>query len=410
MKGSPTVGGTLPDAPGPQGIVVSRVLGRVRGVADGPTVVAVGGVHGNEPAGAIALARVFAQLDGRGVEHIAGTFVGLAGNIKALARNQRYLRHDLNRIWLPDRIAQVRAASIPLEDEDEELAALDRELSDAMSYARGPCVVFDLHSVSGPGKAFVTLDDTLANRALAFRIPSPCVLGLEEELRGTLTDYLVSRGVTSFGFESGQLYDPRSIDRAEAAVWIMLDATGILRPGRWPEVPRARRLLEDDRGPLPAVVEVRHRHVIAAGDAFRMNPGFSSFQHVRRNEPLASSAHGTICAPFDGLMLMPLYQGQGSDGFFLVRPVHPLWLRASSFLRALPMHGLLAWLPGVTKHPDEAGSFIVDTRKARWLALQIFHLLGFKRSGRMAHGLVMRPRDRRGSGSVAFDSSRRPQR
>ncbi len=382
-----------PSAPTMQGIVVPRVLGRVNGSAPGPSVVAIGGLHGNEPAGALAIARVFAQLEGRSLEHVSGTFIGLSGNIKALAKNQRYLREDLNRVWLPERIAQAREAAAPLEDEDEELAALDRELTKASETARGTLVVFDVHSVSGPGKAFVTLDDTLANRALAFRIPSPCVLGLEEELRGTLTDYLVSQGVTSFGFEAGQLYDPRSVDRAEAAVWVLLEAAGVLVSGQWPEVSRSRRLLEEDRGSLPAVVEVRHRHAILTGEAFQMKPGFASFQHVRKHELLATSARGTVAAPFDALMLMPLYQGQGSDGFFLVRPVHPLWLQVSSFLRTLPFRRLLGWLPGVRKHPDEPGCFLVDTRRARWFALQVFHILGFKRRGFVDHGLVMSPRD-----------------
>jgi hypothetical protein len=58
------------------------------------------------------------------------------------------------------------------------------------------------------------------------------------------------------------------------------------------------------------------------------------------------------------------------------------------------MRGVLGWLPGVSRHPSEAGGYLVDTCRARWLALQIFHLLGFKRRGRLPHGLVMSPRGR----------------
>jgi succinylglutamate desuccinylase len=36
---------------------------------------------------------------------------------------------------------------------------------------------------------------------------------------------------------------------------------------------------------------------------------------------LARDDGGEIRAPFDGLLLMPLYQAQGSDGFFLGREV-----------------------------------------------------------------------------------------
>jgi succinylglutamate desuccinylase len=351
----------------------------------------VGGLHGNEPAGALALARMFARFAGHDGRGVTGQFIGLAGNIKALAANRRFLREDLNRIWLPDRLARVRGAAGSHDDEDAELAALDREISRARQEASGRFVLFDVHSFSGPGNAFVTLDDTLSNRELAFRIPAPCVLGLEEELRGTLTDHFVSAGVPSFGFESGQLTDPRSVDRAEAAIWITLEAAGVLAGG-WPEVERARRLLADENRSLPPVVEVRYRHAIAPADDFRMRPGCTGFQAIAAGEPLGSSRAGEIKAPCAGLLLMPLYQGQGSDGFFLVRPVRPFWLWLSSFARRLPVQTALDWLPGVSKDPGQAGSYVVDTRKARWLALQIFHLLGYKRRGRLPHGLIMRPR------------------
>lgn len=389
----PTPDAAVPTSADAPGIPVPRVFGTLRG-APGTTLIVVGGVHGNEPAGALALPRVVARLGEHGPRAIAGEFLALAGNVQALARNRRFLREDLNRIWLPERLARVRAATEGLEDEDEELAALDREIARALERARGPVVVFDVHSVSGPGPAFVTLDDTLANRAVAFRIPSPCVLGLEEELPGTLTDYFVRAGVTSFGFESGQLYDPRSVARAEAAIWLVLAATGLIQAAEWPEVAAGRRLLEDDRDGLPGVVEVRHRHAVRPGDGFRMRPGYTSFQHIRAGEVLAEQAAGPVHAPCDGLILMPLYQGQGSDGFFVVRPVQPFWLRLSLVARQLPLRGFLAWLPGVRRHPDAPGSFVVDTHRARWLALPLFHLLGFKRSARLPHGLVMTPRSR----------------
>jgi succinylglutamate desuccinylase len=375
-----------------QGIVMPRVIGRVDAAA-GPTLIAVGSLHGNEPAGALALSRIFAGLGTRG-RRLRGTFIGLTGNLQALARNRRYMRDDLNRVWLPERLARVRAEPGPLADEDEELRALDGELTSAIASARGPVTVFDVHCMSGQGHAFVTLDDTLSNRAVAFRIPCPCVLGLEEELRGTLTDHLVASGLVAFGFEAGQLQDPRSIDRAEAAIWVVLHALGIADGADWPEVARSQQLLRHESASLPAVVEVRHRHAVTPDEGFHMQPGFVSFQPVHRGQLLAETVHGPIAAPISGLMLMPLYQGQGNDGFFLVRPVRPVWLTLSSFLRRLPLQRFLGWLPGVSRDTADAGSFVVDTRRARWLALQVFHLLGFKRRERRAHGIVMRPRER----------------
>ena len=49
----------------------------------------------------------------------------------------------------------------------------------------------------------------------------------------------------------------------------------------------------------------------------------------------------------------------------------------------------LHWLPGVRRHPDVAGAFIIDRRIARWEALQFFHLLGFRRRGAAERYLIM---------------------
>lgn len=382
---------TAPATPPDPGIAVPRVLARVRGLP-GPTLVVIGSLHGNEPAGALALLRLAEALKRPAGRPIRGAVVALTGNRAALALNRRYIRDDLNRVWTTERLARVRAPGAVLENEDVELAELDVEIERARQEATGAVAILDLHSMSGPGHAFVTLDDTLRNRALAMRLPSPCVLGLEEELQGTLTDYFVGQGLTAFGFEAGQLYDPQSVDRAEAAVWIALETLGIVASGEWPEVRHAHAVLAADRGSLPAVVDVRHREAIDPTRGFQMLPGFISFQPVTAGQPLAATAQGPVHAPMSGLILMPLYQGQGSDGFFIVRRVHPVWLAVSSVARRLPLRPLLAWLPGVTRHPTRRGSFVVDTARARWLALQLFHLLGFRRQARMPHGLVMTPR------------------
>ena len=363
------------------GLHVQRVLGRVRGAEAGPTLVLVAGLHGNEPAGVEGLRRVFAALAaGAGLR---GEAVGLAGNLAALVDRKRYLREDLNRMWRRDRLELVRSAAeegIALEAEEAELAALDAALSRVIAEARGPVVVLDLHTTSAGGPSFGVLEDTLANRDLAFELPAPMVLGLEEEIAGIMTHHLAERGYVTLGFEAGQHDDPASSDRAEAAAWIALEAAGVLPEGR-AEVARSRRRLAAESRGLPPVAEVRHRHAIAPGDDFEMAPGFRNFERVEAGQTLAWDRHGPVTAPETGLLLMPLYQRQGDDGFFVVRRVRPVWLGLSRVLRRLHLERLLSVLPGVRRHPELSGSFLVDRRVARWAALELFHLLGFRRRG-----------------------------
>jgi len=373
---------------------VPRVLGDIGGELGGPTLVCVGGIHGNEPSGVLGLLRIVQRLaeDATGLR---GRLLALAGNRGGLGANRRYLAHDLNRAWTAERLARVHGNGSALQHEDAELLELETLIAAAIDEAPGYAAVFDLHSTSGGGPAFVTMDDTLANRALAFQIPAPNVLGLEEELAGTMLGYWIDRGVPAVGFESGQHTDPGSVDRAEAAAWIALETSGVVAHGSRPELAAARRLLHAASAGLPQVVEVRYREPIAPGQAFRMRPGYQSFQRVRGGEVLAENGDHDIVSPENGLILMPLYQQQGEDGFFIIRPVRGFWLRISALLRHLRVDRVAHWLPGVRRHPDIPGGFTVDRRRARWFALEVFHLLGFRRTVASGETLVVTPRERR---------------
>lgn len=361
---------------------LTRRIGRLVGERPGPTLIVVGSLHGNEPAGVEGLRRVFTRLPGCG--ELAGEVIGLAGNLAALEAEQRYLAHDLNRIWFRPHVERVRDGGDALTPDELQMADLDREIRAAMAPARRrgqPVFLLDLHTTSGGGPAFIVLEDTLPNRRFALRLQAPLVLGLEEELPGTLAHWLAGQGVVTAGFEAGQHRDPAAPERAAGAVWLALEAAGLLEVGVRPEVEEARTRLAAESLGLPQVVEVRYRHAITPRDGFQMAPGYASFQEVEAGQAVAVDRHGAVHAPESGLLLMPLYQDQGDDGFFVVRPVAEAWLRLSARMRRWRLERFLHWLPGVRRHPERDDSFLVDRRVARFLAPQVFHLLGFRRRG-----------------------------
>ncbi|MEM7585687.1 MAG: succinylglutamate desuccinylase/aspartoacylase family protein [Acidobacteriota bacterium] len=376
-----------------EGYDAPRVLGCVEGPEPGPILIVVGGLHGNEPSGVQALQRLIPKLaaDPRGLEH--GRFIGLTGNRQALRRRQRYISHDLNRHWLPERVERLKATSAPLSDEDAELKELNQEIERQLESATHNVYLLDLHTTSGPELPFATLEDDLANRPFAFAFPVPVVLGLEEELAGTLNTYVASRGIITAGFESGQHGTDSAVDRAEAAIWIALETSGVLQPGSRPEAAAARKQLADDNGKLPHVVEVRYRHAIRPEDQYRMDPGYNNFHSVTKGLRVGQDRRGPVETPISGLMLMPLYQAQGADGFFIVKPVYPIWLALSAMVRRWRLERILHFLPGVQRHPELAGSFVVDRRYARWLSLELFHLLGFVCHDKGSRIQVMTRRD-----------------
>jgi hypothetical protein len=104
---------------------------------------------------------------------------------------------------------------------------------------------------------------------------------------------------------------------------------------------------------------------------------------------LARDRHGDIRAPEAGLMLMPLYQSQGTDGFFLVREVRPFWLDVATYLQRLRLEKVLPWLPGIRRHPMLPETLLVNPRIARWFVIELFHLLGFRRQRPEGEHLVV---------------------
>lgn len=369
----------------------SRVVGRVASGRKGNTLICVAGLHGNEPSGVEAVRSVISELQSSS-DGLEGEVVGLVGNRRALQLGKRFVERDLNRIWTSDVVSKARNIDASLSYETDELRDLDREFSRIAKQASGKVFVLDLHSVSGPGPPFIALDDTLANRQFASEFPIPVVLGLEEELAGTLTGYLTRQGMISLGFESGQHDEPESVRNAEAAIWIALEASGVLSRGKRAEVALGRATLSEETRSLPGIVEIRHRQPVKPDERFSMMPGFCSFQRVTAGQELALSGEEIVRAAESGFVLMPLYQAQGEDGFFVARRVKALWLRVSAIVRRLRLGRLMHLLPGIQAHPDQQGSFIVDLRKARWQARELFHLLGFRRTQAEDHYLVMSPR------------------
>jgi succinylglutamate desuccinylase len=296
---------------------VPRVLGRIAGGGPGPLLVVVAGIHGNEPAGALAVRRLWPALR-RLAPRLRGDVVACAGNRAALERDVRYLDRDLNRGWGADRPPAPAA-----DREDLEQQELHATLAGVLDAARGPVFFLDLHTTSAAGIPFAMVYRDRPAPDFAVHFPLPIVAGLLDLVDGTLLDWMRRRGATVLGIEAGQNADPGAVDRHESVLWIALAAAGVLRDDEVPRLAAHRARLDACRGDLPHVLEVEERHVIEPADGFHMRPGFANIQRVQAGELLAHDRRGEIRAPRAGVLLLPLYQAQGDDGFFLGRELEP---------------------------------------------------------------------------------------
>lgn len=357
---------------------VEREIGRIVGDRPGATLIAVAAIHGNEQAGIHAAKRVLSRLS-RGV-HVRGELLALAGNVGAMREGRRYVLRDLNRVWNDENVAAVESRpTSALDAEEREQAELLAAIRAAIARARGPVFLVDLHTTSADGVPFVLFGDTLSQRAFAGELPLPLVLGLEEQLDGVLSGYWTRQGITTFAVEGGQHRDPGSVDNLESVLILAAERAGIFARAAISETEDARMLLERRRADLPRVLEVIRRHAITPEDGFTMEPGFRNLDFAKASRLLARDRNGEIRAPHDGMVILPLYQGQGADGFFWGRAVSRARLRVSKALRELGAERLLPLLPGVTRDESHPSRLVVERSAARFYPRTVFHLLGYRR-------------------------------
>lgn len=351
-----------------------RVVGEVGERGDGPLLVVIGSIHGNEPAGTAAIERLFRILEEQSLP-VRGRIVGLVGNRTALAQRTRFIDRDLNRVWsLPGSRSELPAGRNESLERDE----LSRCIEGELAAAARSVAFLDLHSTSAPGPPFTVISDSLANRALATKFRIPVVLGLEESIEGSLLSHLGERGYVAIGVEGGQHDDPRTIDHHEAALWITLESMGIVRPGRERLQEMVSRM-ERATTTLPEVVELVYRHQIHQQEGFEMAAPYRGFERIRKGELLAYEAGEPVTAASDGVIMLPRYQKKGDDGFFIARPIRRFWLGVSTVLRRTPVHHLLPLLPKVRLDPSSGSTLLIRRDRLHRLVVMFMHLLGYRR-------------------------------
>jgi succinylglutamate desuccinylase len=304
-----------------------RLIGEYTGSLPGPLIIIFGSLHGNEPAGVVAIKEVFKLLK-RAPQHnpdfsYRGRLIGVRGNIQAIKAGKRFLEKDLNRQFTNDNIQRVRA--IPL----DELAGEDRELREIVdfvdhevyNYHPEQIIILDLHTTTADGGIFSIATDYEDSVTIARTMHAPVVTGLLAGIRGTTLHYFCRDHfpypIVSVTFEAGQHEDPQSANRATAAIINLLRSVGSVRPNDIEN--KYDQLLIDYSKGLPTLAKLISVHTLKPDDQFEMMPGYQNFQPVKKGEVLATTRYGIITAPIDCLILMPLYQKQGEDGFFLVQ-------------------------------------------------------------------------------------------
>lgn len=304
-----------------------RVVAEFPGSEDGPLVVVLGALHGNEKAGVKALQYLQKMLE---VEHITnpdfsfkGNLVGIIGNQKAYNLGERFIDIDINRHWDPIYISEIRSKPFnSLKAEDLEILQVLKVIDEAIhAYEPQKLYVLDLHTTSSDGGIFTIPSKEKESQEIAEAMYATVIKGMIDNIKGTTLHYFNDANftipTTAITFESGQHDDPKSINRAIAAAINFLRTIGCVESQDVENI--HDKVLEEFVEDLPRLTKLVLRHSVSDDDNFKMLPGFKNFQKVSKDDLLATDKNGNIYAPEDGRLLMPLYQKKGEDGFFLVR-------------------------------------------------------------------------------------------
>ena len=306
---------------------MKRIIGKHTGGEKGPLLIVFGGMHGNETAGLKAIDLIFKMLEVEPITNPAfryeGRVVGLSGNLEALRQKKRYIDRDLNRCWTDELAERALSGDDSFSELTEMRSILQIIQKEIQTYSPRKLYVLDLHTTSSNGGIFTVVPENPESIRIGEQLQAPVITNMTQGLRGTSMQYFTSdrMGVdtVTLSFESGQHDDPLSVNRAIAAATNYMKIIGSIE-GKHIEN-RHNYLLTEYSKELPQLCRLIMKHEINPGDQFRMVTGFRNFHAVKEGDILAYDKNGAVTAVCDGLILMPLYQQQGDEGFFLIEVI-----------------------------------------------------------------------------------------
>lgn len=300
---------------------MKRLIGEYGEYNSGTLFIVLAGIHGNEKAGIFAMERIFEYFSINKID-FKGKLVALKCNLTALEINQRFIHKDLNRQWYDSKIKKLSALPFGMLNTAE-----DREQVQLLDYIqhilaqqenKQDIVMIDLHTTSAEGACMTITNDHPKSVEYARMLPVPVISEMTSVLNGTTLEYFENMGIPGIAYEAGQHDDIESIERMKYGLVSLFLKAGILDNSQSLFFEEGIERLRKYNEGLPYVVNVTYHHAIEEEDEFVMRKGYQNFDKINKGEYLADDKKGKILAPNTGMILMPLYQKKGNDGFFIV--------------------------------------------------------------------------------------------
>lgn len=303
---------------GEEKVSVERVVGHIESQEKECTLVFIAGMHGNEPTGVVALKQILDHFENQDLPW-KGDVYGFLGNVKALQKNQRFIDQDLNRLWKPENIDQLadRTLDCKCAEQEEQYALYD--LLWPLLKSDKPVHIIDLHTTSSHSVPFITINRVPINKNYSLKFPIPIVMGIEEYIHGPLLAFTNNNETVSLAFEAGQHDDVQSLENHFSFIYVSLVISGAIGKKHLPDFNFHWKRLTKRGRDTKGLYEISYKQSLQENDGFKMKAGYENFDIIYKNEILAEDLSGPITSETDGRIFMPLYQSQGSDGFFVIK-------------------------------------------------------------------------------------------
>ena len=291
-----------------------RIIGNYHSGEKGKTIIFMSGIHGNELSGKKALKKVFNYLEKNSIE-VFGNIIGIQGNLKAIEKKERFIDIDLNRIWRSKIINQIKNGKLNDKYEYSELKKIHEILEIIIKKKKKKnIIIIDLHNTSSANGLFTIINNE-SDYKIASAIKIPIITKLFNKVKGSFSEYYNSKNISSIVFEGGAIGDPASVHNHEMGIFRILEKCKILKKEDVPES-MGEKIAEKEN---KKIYKVKYIHQINKGDHFIIKPNTTNFQKIKKGEILGYDKKGEVLSKHEGKILMPLYQEQGNEGFYIIQ-------------------------------------------------------------------------------------------
>lgn len=281
---------------------------RTRGLLPAPSVLIIGGMHGNERTGITVVQKLQDDIFSGKRSVIGGMLTLVLGNPPAIEQNLRAIDgRDLNRYFSKEALSNNEGTS------EHQRATVIAEL------IREADIVIDLHATNKPSVPFVASKNDDAHRNVFRWFRPECILVDPLYIFGggapvTIDEYADNQGKIGLCFETGWVGDESIALQIFDSIIEYLTDVGIFE-GEKVIAPKMNA----------AVYEITSSVLKDARSfMFANGRGMSSFENINSNDTLGHRGNEAVYAENDGVIIfpkLPEHQANGKPVCYLAKKI-----------------------------------------------------------------------------------------